>query len=101
MQLYTDLATDPIQELRYRRWARENYASAAGRDPNWHPLILDEMQRRDAEESEGSSARGVYSYVPLAPTPAWLIDPPHAQPPRPNLLLSVAEVDRASAPLFL
>jgi hypothetical protein len=40
---------DLIEELRLRRWARENYVPATGRDESWHPVILDEMDRKDQE----------------------------------------------------
>lgn len=40
---------DMISELRFRCWARENYVTAEARDPNWHPVVLDEMQRKDQE----------------------------------------------------
>ncbi|HVJ68089.1 MAG TPA: hypothetical protein VM510_08910 [Caulifigura sp.] len=40
---------DIVEELRLRRWARENYAAAEDRSVDWHPIILDEMERRDAE----------------------------------------------------
>ena len=40
---------DMIAELKYRCWARENFVSADQRDPAWHPIVLDEMQRKDAE----------------------------------------------------
>lgn len=42
-------AIDPIEELRLRRWARENYAPAAQRRAEWHPVILDEMLAKDDE----------------------------------------------------
>ncbi len=42
---------DAIEELKLRRWARENYADDAERDQSWHPVILDEMNRRDIERS--------------------------------------------------
>ena len=53
---------DLIEELRLRRWARENYVPSEQRIRNWHPVILDEMLRKDEEiEPEevlvGSSAR--------------------------------------------
>ncbi|MBX3443394.1 MAG: hypothetical protein KF774_13395 [Planctomyces sp.] len=44
---------DLIEELRLRRWARENYTSLEERDPAWHPVVLDEMRRRDLEGSLG------------------------------------------------
>lgn len=43
---------DFIEELRLRRWARENYVSADERDTGWHPIILEEMCRKDGEASE-------------------------------------------------
>jgi hypothetical protein len=43
------LELDFIDELRLRRWARENYVPVAERDSAWHPIILDEMNRKDAE----------------------------------------------------
>jgi hypothetical protein len=43
---------DFIEELRLRRWARENYVSADERDAGWHPIILEEMHRKDGEVSE-------------------------------------------------
>jgi hypothetical protein len=43
---------DFIEELRMRRWARENYVPAGERDRSWHPIILDEMRHKDGEVSE-------------------------------------------------
>ena len=43
---------DFIEELRMRRWARENYVPAGERDRSWHPIILEEMRRKDGEVSE-------------------------------------------------
>ena len=40
---------DFIEELRLRRWARENYAALADRQETWHPIILEEMSRKDQE----------------------------------------------------
>lgn len=40
---------DFIEELRLRRWARENYVPASERQLSWHPVVLDEMHRKDAE----------------------------------------------------
>ena len=40
---------DLVEELRLRRWARENYAPLERRCVDWHPVILEEMDRRDAE----------------------------------------------------
>jgi hypothetical protein len=43
---------DFIEELRMRRWARENYVPTGERDRAWHPIILEEMRRKDGEVSE-------------------------------------------------
>ena len=43
---------DLIEELRLRRWARENYVPADERDRGWHPIIQEEMRRKDGEVSE-------------------------------------------------
>jgi hypothetical protein len=40
---------DFIEEMRLRRWARENYVSADERDVMWHPIVLVEMKRKDEE----------------------------------------------------
>jgi len=38
---------DFIEELKLRRWARENYVPQPNRDGSWHPVIHDEMVRKD------------------------------------------------------
>ena len=43
---------DFIEELRLRRWARENYRPTEGRESNLHPVVLDEMTRKDSEVSD-------------------------------------------------
>ena len=43
---------DLIDELRLRRWARENYVLADQRNQSWHPIILEEMRCKDGEVSE-------------------------------------------------
>ena len=41
---------DPIDEMRLRTWARKNYAPASKRRTDWHPIILDEMGKKDREQ---------------------------------------------------
>ena len=43
---------DFIEELRLRRWARENYVPPSRRELSWHPVILDEMSRKEVEKAE-------------------------------------------------
>ena len=45
---------DAIDEIRLRTWARQNYRDETERDPSWHPVILDEMERRDRELFESN-----------------------------------------------
>lgn len=40
---------DLIEELRLRRWARENYVTEEHREPAWHPIVLEEMIRKDRD----------------------------------------------------
>lgn len=41
---------DPIDEMRLRTWARKNYAPASKRRSDWHPIIIDEMAKKDREQ---------------------------------------------------
>ena len=43
---------DFIEELRLRRWAREHYVSRQQREMSWHPVVLDEMDRKEIEMVE-------------------------------------------------
>jgi hypothetical protein len=43
---------DVIEEFRLRRWARQHYVPRHQRDEAWHPVILDEMDRKDLEVNE-------------------------------------------------
>ena len=40
---------DFIEELRLRRWARENYVPPGERKHTWHPVIQEEMEKKDLE----------------------------------------------------
>jgi hypothetical protein len=43
---------DFVEEIRLRTWARHNYAPQNERNRSWHPVILDEMRRKDREQGE-------------------------------------------------
>jgi hypothetical protein len=47
---------DFIEELKLRRWARENYVPQPKRDGSWHPIIHDEMGRKDRDLRATGSA---------------------------------------------
>ena len=42
---------DPVEEIRLRTWARQHYLPRELRDDSWHPIILEEMRRKDGEKS--------------------------------------------------
>lgn len=60
---------DLIEELRLRRWARENYAPEHLRDGSWPAVVLDEMRARDAEQSV-TGVNAARRAVPLAASAA-------------------------------
>ena len=47
---------DLIEELKLRRWARENYVPQLQRNGTWHPVVHDEMTRKDSESPATSLA---------------------------------------------
>lgn len=49
--LERELDVDPIEEMRLRTWARQNYAPADERDDAWHP------DRAGRNAAEGSRAQ--------------------------------------------
>jgi hypothetical protein len=50
LEMVGEADIDPIEEIRLRTWARKNYAPARERDESWHPIILDEMDKKDHEK---------------------------------------------------
>lgn len=46
---------DLIEELRLRRWARENYVPDGQRQHSWHPVVREEMARKDHERIDVAS----------------------------------------------
>ena len=42
-------STDLVRELRLRQWARVHFVAMESRQATWHPIVLDEMLRRDRE----------------------------------------------------
>lgn len=64
-----------IEELQHRRWAREHYVPTAERNPSWHPVVLDEMRRKDHELRELRLDTRSTSAAPHAFAPT-LVDAP-------------------------
>jgi hypothetical protein len=46
---------DFIEELRLRRWAREHYVPRDERKHTWHPVIHEEMEKKDLEGAAPSA----------------------------------------------
>ncbi|MFO0966460.1 MAG: hypothetical protein U0793_12865 [Gemmataceae bacterium] len=56
------LELDFIEELRMRRWARENYCPRDRRESSWHPVVHEEMEKKDREASRPHEAAASYSW---------------------------------------
>jgi len=94
MQFASRGSADLVEELRLRRWARENYVASGHRDQTWHPLVLDEMRRRDQELTAAASYSAVARrIVPLVPDHGRLVRGPHIELVRPHVLLRVPVVE--------
>ena len=81
---------DVVEELRLRRWARENYVPAVERDGLWHPIILEEMCRKDRDLANTQDLRR--GMAPLMPAGVRFLHSAHLDTQRGELLLSVPEV---------
>ena len=53
------LEMDLIEELRLRRWAREHYVPADKRDRSWHPVVQEEMKKKDNEKIPSNQHRNM------------------------------------------
>lgn len=69
MPLTAAAPLDLVEELRLRRWARLNYAPSSERDPQWHPVVHEEMDRKESELASAIEESLGDRYVPLAPQP--------------------------------
>ncbi|MCA9039721.1 MAG: hypothetical protein KDA65_05165 [Planctomycetaceae bacterium] len=86
--------TDIVKELRLRSWARQNYVALADRSKDWHPIVLNEMQRRDAEILATEAEHAEWQQMKAAPT--------HVVPLIPSSLLALhAAHQQIPAPKFL
>ena len=78
---------DLIKELRLRRWARQNYVSAEMRSESWHPVVLEEMDMKDAElQLQFQETVGPASFVPLVPDGVRVLHDGHKLQSEPKLL---------------
>jgi len=46
----SNIEVDLIEEMRLRAWARRNYCSPESRSSEWHPVVHEEMRRKEVEE---------------------------------------------------
>jgi hypothetical protein len=54
---------DLIEELRLRRWAREHYVPRGQRQVSWHPVVHDEMRKKDVEADGGETTSAYYAWL--------------------------------------
>jgi len=40
---------DFVTEMKLRTWARQHHCNEGARQPDWHPIVHDEMERIDSE----------------------------------------------------
>lgn len=92
----TDVGMDAVEELRLRRWARQHHVAPSERDNTWHPIVLDEMRRRDHEgDPESDVERRIHTgaLVPLAPHQLSPMTPRIASTPDERLLFRIDAVN--------
>ena len=53
---------DFIEELRLRRWAREHYVPPDLRKHTWHPVVHEEMEKKDLEAGPAQTTP-VYAFT--------------------------------------
>jgi hypothetical protein len=56
------LEMDMIEELKMRRWARENYVPKDKRAHSWHPVVHEEMEKKDYDDVATPLANPKYIY---------------------------------------
>ena len=54
---------DLIEELRLRRWARENYVPRGKRETAWHPVVHEEMGKKDGEAGGRVESHASYTWL--------------------------------------
>ncbi|MCH7687722.1 MAG: hypothetical protein IH899_13730 [Planctomycetes bacterium] len=85
---------DFIKELRLRRWARCNYVAQSERHNSLHPIVLDEMSKRDLERDlQAFQPPPSAAFVPLEPTDSHLLHSPHQLPEEPKVFRTKKPVE--------
>jgi hypothetical protein len=95
MQRTSELQVDLVEEFRLRAWARRNYVVARERQAFWHPVVLDEMRRKDDDGSLWADEIDLgAAYVPLVPTNTYVVHPGHASLREPHLFRDASLTER-------
>ena len=85
---------DLIKELRLRRWARCHYVAQSERRDSWHPIVLNEMSKRDLERDlEAFQPLPSSAFVPLEPTDFHFVHSPHQFPEEPKVFRTKKPVE--------
>jgi hypothetical protein len=93
MESVSRVATDLVEELVLRRWAREHHVPAESRDGTWHPVVLEEMRLKDRElEESAACALSGRRIVPLVPESDWILHGPHPEPSQTAVLLRIPDM---------
>ncbi|HEY2249729.1 MAG TPA: hypothetical protein VGH74_01665 [Planctomycetaceae bacterium] len=93
-RISTEPATDLVEELRLRRWARANYVPVEFRDQCWEACVLDEMQRKDQDLMAADDYVGVAQrIVPLVTEHGPALRGPHRDVVRAQVLARVPFVE--------
>lgn len=108
---HSPIPLDVVDELRLRRWARENYVSSTHRNLTWHPVVLAEMESKDGEmqaavvaphdevgPSDSEYARVAGALVPLHPGAFHVIHAPHMETEKTRVLLQVPQIKFVETP---
>lgn len=83
-----------MQSERLKKWAHENYTLPDQRSGSWHPIVLEEMAKRDAEieilrnqaESWDELQAKLQSIVPLMPDQHLYLHQKHDDTPSPKFM---------------
>jgi hypothetical protein len=85
---------DLTKELRLRRWARTHYVTQSKRSDSWHPIVLNEMSKRDLERDlEAFQPTPSSAFVPLDPTGFHYLHGPHQFPEEPKVFRTKKPVE--------
>jgi len=62
MRMFINLS--PVEEAKFRKWARDNYKPLSNIDGIWHPIVQDECVKMNIEYSNGFDADKELKKIP-------------------------------------